>query len=413
MNISLISLLALIFALGIGIKFNKNCGIISIGVAFIVGVYIVGMPAREVFSKGWPMTVFSLTIAIGLLFGVANNNGTTLTLAQKIVYFSKGNSKILPLVFFGGCALISATGAGAPMTGVLAAIGLSVAVQFNVPIVLMAIMVVTGVMAGGLSPLAINGIVANTLSAEQGIPNYGPIWVAFALTMLIDALVAYFILGGHKLKIIDGAKEIKYTKFNKEQSITFLTIIIVVILVIVFNLDLTLVAITASAILLLIGVADEREVIKSIPWNVILLIGGVSILINVVNNAKGIDYLAQILQKFMNNVSAGPIITIMGGLLGAVSSGTGVAMPTLIPTASALGSQIGDSTLTANLIISVIIGINSVVISPFSTVGALTLAAAPEGTNRDQLLKGLLISAVSMEILAALLSLVGFYKLFI
>lgn len=180
-----------------------------------------------------------------------------------------------------------------------------------------------------------------------------------------------------------------------------------------FKQEVSLLAYSLAAILLLLDFAEEKAVIKSMPWNTVLMIAGMSIFVHVVVEAGGIDLLSETVSSMMNSTTVYPVLVVCGALLGAVSSGTGVAMPTLIPAAAAIAQEMGAAISPNLLILCVCVGINGVVISPLSTVGGMCLAGTPETVNKQKMFNQLLLSAVIFTLLSAVLSLVGFYKLFI
>ena len=266
-----------------------------------------------------------------------------------------------------------------------------------------------GIMVGGLSPLAINGIVASQLAAEQGLTDYNSMWLAYAVSMTIFSLGAYLLLGGLKLKKM--TQKPTFVRFDRKQVITLVAIAAVLVGVIFFGLDIGLMCFTCAGILLLLGAADQKKAIASIPWATILLIGGMAVLINVINTCGGIDFLSDKLSAVMGPTSAQPIFVILGGLMGAVSSGTGVVMPTLIPLASQLAAELGNVS-AMRLVIGVIVGTNGVVISPLSTVGGIAVGSAPDGVNRDKLYNQLLLAAVIFILLNAAAAALGLFHIF-
>ena len=137
-----------------------------------------------------------------------------------------------------------------------------------------------------------------------------------------------------------------------------------------------------------------------------------SVLITVVSNCGGISFLSEKLSTVMGERSSQPIMVILGGLTGAVSSGTGVVMPTLIPMAAELAGQLGGNVTALSLVVGVIVGTNGVVISPLSTVGGICVASAPESVNKDKLYNQLLIAAVSFILLNAAASAIGLFRVF-
>ena len=124
----------------------------------------------------------------------------------------------------------------------------------------------------------------------------------------------------------------------------------------------------------------------------------------------GIDFLAGKLENIIGEKSAQPVMMVLGGLMGAVSSGTGVVMPPLIPLAAELSGTLNISAMS--LVIGVIVGTNGVVISPLSTVGGICVGCAPESVDKDKLYNQLLLAAVGFIVMSVIFSLIGVFKIF-
>lgn len=411
--IPVMSLVVLVAVIALSVITKKNAGILAIMAAFIFSSIAaacgVDITVSKIVSSGWPMSVFFIVLATTFLFGIANLNGTTEALSQNIACLARGNAKLLPILFFLLGAVVSGAGAGGLIVAVIMPIALYVAVENGISVIMMSLVTMGGIMVGGLSPLAINGIVASQLAAEQGLMNYNAMWMAYAVSMTIFSIGAYLIFGGLKLKKM--TQKPTFVRFDRKQIITLAAIVVVLIGVIFFSLDIGLMCFTCAGVLLLLGAADQKKAVASIPWATILLIGGMAVLINVVSTCGGIDFLSDKLSAVMGPRSAQPIFVILGGLMGAVSSGTGVVMPTLIPLASQLAGELG--TVSAmRLVIGVIVGTNGVVISPLSTVGGIAVGSAPEGVDRDKLYNQLLLAAVAFILLNAAAAALGLFHVF-
>lgn len=409
---AIVSLICLAFVIFCGAKFKKNCGIIAVLFAYVIGIFGVEMSAKAIYADGWPSNVIFTTLGVCLLFGVSNANGTTEKLAKNIVHYARGNRKALPVVFFIFCGILSGIGGGAPLCGMLLPLAMTIGVQNSIPPMIMALMSMGGLMVGGMSPLALNGIVASGLAIEAGMTNYTSIFLAYGVTMTAFSFGAYLLLGGLKLKKDEQAAQALREKMSVKQILTLAAILAVLVGNLVFGQEVSLLAYALAGILILLDFADEKAVIKSMPWNTVLMIAGMSILVNVVVQAGGIDLLSEAVSGLMNSITVYPVMVICGALLGAVSSGTGVAMPTLIPATAAIAQEMGTAVDMNLLILCVCIGINGVVISPLSTVGGMCLAGTPESVNKSKMFNQLLLSAVIMTALSAVLSVVGFYRLF-
>ena len=191
---------------------------------------------------------------------------------------------------------------------------------------------------------------------------------------------------------------------------TLAAILVVLVGVIFFGQNIGLISFACAGVLLLFNAVDQKKAIASIPWSTVILICGMSVLISVVNTCGGIAFLSDKLENIMGARSAQPIMIVLGGLMGAVSSGTGVVMPTLIPLAADLSGTLGISAMT--LVIGVIVGTNGVVISPLSTVGGICVACAPESVNKDKLYNQLLLSAVMFIAFSVVASFLGAFGVF-
>lgn len=404
------SLILLLGVIALGLITKKNVGVIGFLAAYLYGTFVVGMGSSAIYVSGFPTAVFFLIMASTFMFGIANNNGTSAALAQNVSVLARGNNKIIPWLFFVVGGILSGVGGSMLILVVVMPIAYSVCLSRNLNVTMVAVIVMGGAMIGGLSPLALNGIVAGTLAAENGVTNYLPMWAAYSATVFLLSLGAYIVFGGWKIP--DSQDAVTYTPFDKHQKITLCAIGVVCVSTVCFEQNVGLVCVAVAAVMILFNFCDQKKAIESIPWNTLVLIIGMSMLLNVVNTAGGITYLTDTLSAVLTPSTAQPILVILGGLLGAVSSGTGVAMPTLIPLATDLAAN--NSALEAlPLVLGTVVGINGVVLSPFSTVGALACGCAPKDLDIDKLYRQLLIVAVIYIVGAAVLSYVGFYNLFV
>lgn len=404
------SLILLVVVIVLGIVTKKNVGIIGLLAAYIYGTFVTGLEAAEIYSDGFPTTVFFLIMASTFLFGIANNNGTTEVLAKNVSVLARGNNKIIPWLFAIAVGILAGTGGSMLILIVVLPIAYSVCVRRNLNVTMTALIVMAGGMIGGLSPLTLNGIVANSISIENGVDNYMPMWAAYSASILIMAVAVYIIFGGWKIK--SAPEDTKFVRFNKAQTITVIAIILVCVGVIFFGQNVGLICFGLAALLVLFGLCDQGKAIDSIPWSTLVLITGMNMLITVVDKSGGIQLLTDSLSGFLTPGIAQPVMMVLSGMLGAVSSSTGVVMPMLIPLSVDLATA--NPELSAlSLIIGVVVGSNSIVMSPFCTVGALALGCAPKDVNVDKLYRQFLIATVAVVAMSFALSFIGFYDLFI
>lgn len=407
-----ITLLSLVLAIFIGFKKNINTGLVSIFFAFLVGVFLLKLSAKEIIS-GWPTNLFFILLGMTFLFSIASVNGTLELISRKLSSFARGNTKLLPIIFFIVTAVIAAPGPGPIVaTALMAPIGMALAKEEDIPEILMATMIVSGAIAGGLSPIAATGIITNTLAQEQGLNTGKTVFLTTALVGVIMAILFYIIFGGYKLKQ-KGKKEGVDLKFNSDQKKTFIVILLVIVGILFFDLDIGLTAFSGAVVLLLMGVAKQDKALAAVPWSTLILVAGVAILVNVINIAGGIEALSNFLSSIMSERTASAIIAIIAGLMSAVSSASGVVIPTLVPAVPNIVNQVSGSVSPYALVAAIAVGAHMVTFSPLSTLGALTLASSKNEENKQKLFTQLLAVGLSSVVFAGILGLLGLYNIFI
>jgi len=136
-------------------------------------------------------------------------------------------------------------------------------------------------------------------------------------------------------------------------------------------------------------------------------------LISVVDELGGVELLTTLLSRLMNERTALPILGILSGVMSTFSSAVGVVMPTLIPTTVSLSNELGNVHSPAMLTAVIAVGSHITTLSPFSIMGALALATAPEGVDKKKLFKELFIMAFVALLFFAVLAYVGLFGFFI
>lgn len=413
----LILLIALVVAIFIGFKFSVNTGIVSIAFAFIFGFFVFEPSAKNpdvlvalsskaaksaTLIKGWPSNLFFILLGMTLLFSIAKVNNTLELLARKMAFLSKGNKRLLPPIFFVLSMLLAAIGPGnIAVCALVLPIAMAVAKEEEINPLLMAGLTIAGANAGGLSPISPTGIIAIDLAKNVGyeIGNY--VFIQTIIAQVILAIVLYIALGGLKLKKEGHFSMEKPPAFDRNQKITLMVIFAVVLLIVIVEWNIGFAAFVGSFILLLLKVSDEKKSIAGVPWSTLMLVCGVGVLVNVIKIGGGINLLTDTLAKFMNERTAGAVITLTGGLMSSVSSASGVVMPTLIPTVPGLVDELGVS---GNMLITgIVLGAHFVTNSPLSTLGALAMASADESIDRAKFFNQLLVLGFGGVVFGALL----------
>ena len=413
MSIAILALLALVVIIAISaIRTDLNTGVLAVTFAYIVGVYFAGLSVNTV-STYLPEHLVLTLVGVTLLFGMAQQNGTLDRLAGFAIRAAHGKPVLLPFIFFALTFILSAIGPGnIAAVALLAPIGVAVAVNSGVSPLVMSIMICTGANAGAFSPVALTGIVNVGLMNQIGISDSSTtlrIFLLVAALQSISALAAYVIFGGYRIRssLVTGqaVEDSPVQSIETRHIITIFAIVTLVIGVVVFNVAVVLGAFVLAGLLALFKIGDVEIGLQNLPWGVIFLVAGISILVGLLETTGSLDLATQFIASYSASKTVSAVLAFTTGLISIYSSSSGVVMPTFIPMLPGLLQALGGGNLT-DMIIAVDVGSHLVDVSPLSTLGALCLAAVPEGVNKSVIFRRLLFWGVSMSVAGAVLAFV-------
>ena len=164
---------------------------------------------------------------------------------------------------------------------------------------------------------------------------------------------------------------------------------------------LVLAAVLVGAGLALLDPQGTRRAVDSVAWSTVLLIAGVLTYVGVLQAAGTIDLVSDGIAGLGVPLLAALLICYLGGIASAFASSVamlGVMVPLALPFLQQ--GDIGPIGFVAALAVATTV----VDVSPFSTNGALVLANAPAGTDRDRFYKRMLGYAGTVTALGPLLA---------
>jgi di/tricarboxylate transporter len=380
--------------------------VLSIALAWIVGVYIGGLPVGTVMA-GFPSQLFLTLAGVTLLFAMAQSNGTLPQLAHHAVRACRGNAGTIPIMFFGLAALLSSMGPGNIATAaLLAPIAMATALRAGIPLFLMAIMVGNGANAGALSPFAPTGIIVNGIMAKNQMAGLAT--AAYLYNLGAHTLVAfsgYALFGGLRLFSARRAVEVVDPEgsrvFDRRQWITLGVVAALLVSVLAFGAHVGLAAFVAAVFLAAAGAADDGEAIKLMPWRVIIMVSGVTVLIALVERFQGLDLMVALVARLSTSGTVTGVVALLTGIVSVYSSTSGVVLPAFLPLVPGLAAQFPGASATG-IAMSMNVGGHLVDVSPLSTIGALCIAGAGAVDTRT-LFNQLLAWGLSMAVVGAVL----------
>ena len=418
MSLAWISIAALVIAVTLSCTTTVNVGILSMAMALIVGVYLGGMSPDRVL-EGFPTPLLITLIGVTLLFSIAEVNGTLSRVTARAVRLCRGHAGFLPIMFFLIGVVIATIGAGAtPASALLAPPAMAVAARAGIPLLLMAIMAGNGALAGTLSPFAPTGIVAHGVMARIGLG--GVEWQTFAYNAIAHTIVGvggFLVLGGWKLFLRGSESGVRVGTRTPDSEplesmalshwLTVTGIVVLIITVAFMGVNVGMAAIIIATVLILLRTVDEAKAIQRMPWGVILMVTGVTVLIAMLEETKGMALFTSGLASISTPATIAPVVAFGTGVVSVYSSTSGVVLPAFLPMVPDLAQRVGDLP-PLPIAWSMNIGASLVDLSSLSTVGALFLAGAPPGSDTRALFNGLLVWGLSMAVVGAVLCFVFF-----
>ena len=268
----------------------------------------------------FPVGLFMILVGVTFLFGMAQSNGTMEKLTAYSVRMCKGNTALVPLIIYVLTTFVTTIGPGnIAGTALMAPVAMAIAARVGLPAFLMTLLVVGAANGAAFSPFAPTGVISNGIIAKMaptlGLTDLsGLAWKIHLNSEIAQGLVnvgGFFVLGGWAwMRKQKGASididELapKPEPFDRNQIITLITVAILIILVILPGLPATKgifnksalnllanvgsIAFILSGIMMLIGAGDSQAAVKKVPWGVIMMVCGVSVLIDIMDQAGGL-----------------------------------------------------------------------------------------------------------------------------
>lgn len=364
--LSFLIIAAIAIAVVIGYKTGFNTGFFAIIFAYLIGAFALGMSPSEII-KGWPINTMFVIFSVSLFYNFALVNGTLEKTARYLLYAFQKFPALLPFALYVASAGIAALGAGFfTVMAFMAPITMLICEEAKMDKLLGAVAINCGALSGANFMTSGSGIIFHGLMDNNGYTdtsfNYSAvIFIASVIFSLLLITLFRFITVGKSFAATSTSFE-KPEPFTALQKKNVYLMVLMIATVLIFPLlhivlpnveiisfinskiDVGLVAIIFSAIALFMKLGPQNEVVAKVPWNTIIMICGVGMLINVAI-AAGIN----------------PLI----------------------------------------LFTCIVIGAQSSAISPFSSGGSLVLGSCATEEERSKMFPKLLFRAVPISVLSA------------
>ncbi len=430
---ALVSLIALAIVVIIScVDETIHPGFLSIGFAIFVGGVWANLSGTAV-MRLFPTNLFMILAGMTFLFSMAQNNGTMSKFTAHSVRLCGGNTRLIPLILFILTTFLTTIGPGnIASVALMAPVAMALATRIGLSAFLMTLVVVGAANGAAFSPFAPTGIISNNLIAKMapalGVTDLtGLAWKIHWNSEVAQSVInfaGFLIFGGwawlgrqkgSSVHIDEIAP--KPEPFTGKQWLTLGSIAALIILVVLPGLpavkpmlpkaalnvlsNVGSVAFMLAAFLMLFRVAEIKASILTMPWVAIMMVCGVTVLIEVMDKAGGLKALVSMIASISGPVTVNAWLGLFTGVISAYSSSSGVVVPMFLPLVPGLIKEIGGGNPIA-LISSINVGAHLVDSSPLSTLGALCIACAGEHEDKSKLFKNLLLWGLAMSVVGAL-----------
>ncbi|OEV12915.1 SLC13 family permease [Streptomyces nanshensis] len=455
MTVAVLSIVVLVALFAATLIRGFDLGLGALSAAFLLGL-AAGVPADKV-TGFFPADFFVLIVGVTALFAAAQVNGTLDWLLDLLLRLVGGRLVLVALVPFVIGAVLTAVGTlPAAATAIVAPIALGLAARYGISPLVAAVLGVTGIISGLLSPLAVYGVTARELSTKSGIALPGSASVTFLLGGLLTGLVvcAVCLLVAWRTGAVPrgrtttasaatgpaGTAETPGTAApsgtsgttagtsgtgagtavaapvsappettpaprtaRAARTLTVLCLLAVVVLSVGFEMNVGYLGLTAAILLQLVLRLEPGEIVSRIPWGVVLLIGGLLTYVGLMEHLGAFKQISDMLQVEGSPVLSLLVLCYIAGITSFAASSIAVfvtAMPLLPPLVESGLSPVGG--VLALALASVLVDIN-----PLGITGGLILGAA-EPSVRPRLFRQLLTYGIVSIVVAPLLAWLAF-----
>ncbi|AOT69820.1 SLC13 family permease [Geosporobacter ferrireducens] len=422
-----ICLIAIVVSIVLGWKFKFNTGILAMGFAFVIGVFAMGLKVPQIIAF-WPTNIVFFLIAISLFFTYATDNGTMELVGKKLLYAMNGNAKLIPWVIALVSAVVAFWGAGASTPAIVGPLAFAMGLSAGIHPILLAVTIGSATLIGGDNPInGFGGVISKNLIEAAG---YGDsafqmalnVWATSVLNRVLIIAIAYVFFKGYKAKKVAVEKP---EPFNTIQMKTMILISIAFLLMIVPTILNTWVKgntlisqlatfaqpqsvmIIAAILAVVLKIGDEKQVIKKLPMNPILMIAGVAMLLSVAREAGLIDAISSMLTNSVPTFMVPAMLVLFASFLSFFSSGTSVVCPLMYPLVPLLAESLSLNPVM--MFSCIFIGAMASALSPFSTGGAMVIAGCPDAKVKEQLTNWMIPVSIAIPILCAILATMGMF----
>lgn len=423
----LISVIALVLIILIGLKFKINLGVLGLAGAYICGSLIGDLPASSIISL-WPTSIMTQVCCVMLFFSVAVSNETFKALAYKLIYAGRNVAPLIPVLLYLSILLVAGTGTGGSVVYFMTLPIYLIAKQCKMKMGFLPLIVIAGLNGGGWMVFSLEGALNNGILTSSGFTSEMALSIAsksgihFFLTSVIMFVVGYIIFQGWKCEAVVTEKPAPFTKEQRWTLGLVCAFIVVYLLPTILGnfsdnaivtaissrINLYMLACVFALICLILKLGTIDQMIKGVPWGALLTVCGMGTFIAVCNQLGMVEFLTKLFNNNINPELLPHFLAICAGIMSLFSATMGVVLPTFYPILNSLMTSTGISPYALASSIAISSAMSG--ISPFSNMGAVTYSVVEEEDKKTVFISSIATVGIAW-ITVQLCILLGIYNI--
>lgn len=113
-TIVFLCLAAVFLSIFLGRKTGLNAGLYAIALAYVIGTFLMDLPASKLIGH-FSVKIMFLLMSVSLFYGYASENGALEAMAGRIIFRFRHHTVLLPFLLYIVCSAASCFGAAAPV----------------------------------------------------------------------------------------------------------------------------------------------------------------------------------------------------------------------------------------------------------------------------------------------------------
>lgn len=421
----LLFLLGIIIIVVLATRTKINIGVISLAVMFVIGGLIEGYSISELMSNFPFSNIFFVHLVATMFFGFANQVGMFGHIVDRIVWWSHGSTRMIPIALLAaGCVVNCVGGSQVSALAIISPMVFAYAKKQNLSPLFAAFLASCSAMWGTFLPWTVGGA---TILGALG-PVYGE-ETAYRLLLVSVSLVfavsiglfflAYFKTGIHK-QCVDTEVKMPETMTPEQKKCLWVTAGICVLLILPnfiqtfapnpvtkymsAHVEIRMLCVLGCVLLHFLKVGNLQLVIKEqVPWSAMIAVSGTAAYVSMGKMMGVMDTLGAAIGTNVSPLLIPVALFVVGALLSMIAPGNAIQLLlfSLVPSLS-VASGVRETVLLTTAMIGPVVS----AFSPFSTGGSMCVVGADENT-RDAILGKQFRAAMAQTVFYLLLVAVG------